>query len=335
MHVNLPSNCDDEAISCGSCSDKPLSEPTEMSYFLFRCRLSVIFRELIDEVTAQGIGIDEIDYDQVLNFDRKLNTFIDTVPYFLKSDSENRQRCRELDKERPYLIWQRLMAQFGASTRISRLHRPYLARGARTILDFERTIRNEATSLSARTHPGEYGLSYEPYAEARIQEITECCHTLEAAKEVSGIVARGLEELKNIMKKWGLLTDVEPSGDSNNGEKREAAAPMQENNPLLPAPGQEAMQIQATQMERTFPPSWMESWDFNVDLDYPQWDALFHDLESRSVLYGSLLSSIKRASYLRSVRGVRNHSQAARILAGENFSRDVTIASAEPHRPRR
>ncbi|TPX24175.1 hypothetical protein DIZ76_013518 [Coccidioides immitis] len=122
----------------------------------------------------------------------------------------------------------------------------------------------------------------EPYAEARIQEITECCHTLEAAKEVSGIVARGLEELKNIMKKWGLLTDVEPSGDSNNGEKREAAAPMQENNPLLPAPGQEAMQIQATQMERTFPPSWMESWDFNVDLDYPQWDALFHDLESRS-----------------------------------------------------
>ncbi|KMP04012.1 LOW QUALITY PROTEIN: hypothetical protein CIRG_03704 [Coccidioides immitis RMSCC 2394] len=217
-----------------------------MSYFLFRCRLSVIFRELIDEVTAQGIGIDEIDYDQVLNFDRKLNTFIDTVPYFLKSDSENRQRCRELDKERPYLIWQRLMAQFGASTRISRLHRPYLA-----LPEPIQESMGYHVFLATVVLVMDYNFNKdEPYAEARIQEITECCHTLEAAKEVSGIVARGLEELKNIMKKWGLLTDVEPSGDSNNGEKREAAAPMQENNPLLPAPGQEAMQIQATQMER-------------------------------------------------------------------------------------
>jgi hypothetical protein len=48
MHVNLPSNADDAAITPTHCPDEPLSVPTEMTYFLFRCRLAVIFRELVN-----------------------------------------------------------------------------------------------------------------------------------------------------------------------------------------------------------------------------------------------------------------------------------------------
>lgn len=323
MHVYLPSNADDAAISPDHCPDEPLSVPTEMTYFLFRCRLSIIFHEFMDAAAEKGLGLDEVEYEQVLAFDRKINNFIDSVPYFLKTNPESRQRCVELDQQRPYLIWQRLMAQFGASTRMSGLHRPYIARGARdpkyaysrmvclksarTVLEFEKVMRTEMPQSMMMPDPSKiWAMMYqmffatmvlvmdyhfnkdEPRSEERIEEIMDCCRRLEAAKEVSTIAARGLEELKHVMRKWGLLTDV--SSKSTTRETRQDAggsamswsttSPNQTESEHLHQ--QETPAVNGDEFATS---SWMDSWDFNVELDIPQWNALFQDLESRSGMF--------------------------------------------------
>jgi hypothetical protein len=317
MHVNLPSNTDDAAISPNHCPDEPLSVPTEMTYFLFRCRLAVIFRELMDAAAEKGLGLDELPYDQILAFDQKINRFVDSIPYFLRTDFKSRQRCVQLNQQRPYLVWQRLMAQFGACTRMSVLHRPYIIRGARdpkyaysrmaclksarTVLEFEKLIRSEMSQSPMMPDPSKiWAMMYqvfiatmvllmdyyfnkdEPRAEERLEEIMDCCHRLEAAKEVSSIAARSLEALKHVMRKWGLLTDAESTSASREIPQAgpSSALPW----PTTPA-NQTEQDTRGVNEDEFTMPSWMDSWDFNLELDGDQWNALFQDLESRSVIF--------------------------------------------------
>jgi hypothetical protein len=268
----------------------------------------------MDSAAEQGIALDEMEYDAVLAFDRKINTFIDSVPYFLKTTPESRQKCEQLDQQRPYLVWQRLMAQFGASTRMSGLHRAYMARGAsdpkyaysrmvclrsaRTVLEFERGMRNEMLQSMMAPDPSKiWAMMYqvffatmvlvmdyhfnkdEPRAEERIEEIMECCRRLEAAKEVSSIAARGLEELKHVMRQWGLLMNKGPRTVRGENPDHERSALSWSST----SPGQSGLEMPSME-GYTEEASWMDSWDFNVELDI-QWDALFHDLESRSGMF--------------------------------------------------
>ncbi|PGH20805.1 hypothetical protein AJ80_03432 [Polytolypa hystricis UAMH7299] len=313
MHVNLPSNADDDAITRDHCPNEPLTTPTDMTYFIFRCQLSTIFREFIDHANTSGVEIDEMDYEHILTFERRINEFTDTVPYFLRSDAESRRRCKELDKQRPYLFWQRYMAQFGAGARMSRLHRQYLARGARdpryaysrmvclsssrAVLEAEKQMRADVTD--DMPNPSRIWLVMyqvflatvvlvmdfifnkdEPYAEARIAEITECCRRLEEAKDVSPLAERGLEELKGVMRKWGLLNDM--GTRTNHSERREVEQPTDTSVPeLLPTQHQDAP-MSETAGGSELPSSWIDAWDFNVELDFPQWEAIFRDLERKS-----------------------------------------------------
>jgi hypothetical protein len=324
MHVKLPSNADDAAISPDHCPDEPISVPTEMTYFLFRCRLSIIFRDFMDAAAEKGLGLAEVDYEQVLTHDSKIINLIDSLPYFLKTDPESRQRCAQLDQQRPYLVWQRLCAQFGASARMSVLHRPYIALGARdpkyaysrmvclksarTVLEVEKMIRIEMPQSLTLPDPSKmWAMMYqvffatmvlimdyhfnkdEPRAEERFEEIMDCCRRLDAAKEVSTIAARGLEELKHVMRKWGLLTDggVRPTSR----EHRQVAEV-----DALPWPTTSSYPVESGHLHEEDTPvmngdgsttdsSWIDSWDFNAELDVPQWNALFQDLESQSGMF--------------------------------------------------
>ncbi|KAK2865168.1 hypothetical protein FQN49_003841, partial [Arthroderma sp. PD_2] len=319
MNVNLPSNADDNEITPSSCPDRPLTEPSEMTYFILRCKLGILFLEFMETANRDGTGIDEIEYDQVLAFDKKVSTFLETLPYFLREETEGNNECsieleksrRELDEERPYLKWQRVMAQFGACTRISRLHRRYLAlgardpryaysrmvclRSARVVLEVERRMR-ENIGPSSPDPSKVWAIAYqvflattvlamdyhfnrnEPRAEERAQEILDCCRTLEAAAGNSIVAARGLKKLREVTAKWGLLTGPDPRSNNQTGKEPLSV-------PTDPSPvkfrGYTQDESTLDRMDGGNPgASWVDSWDFNAVLDYSQWDGVFQDLET-------------------------------------------------------
>ncbi|KAM5456177.1 hypothetical protein MaudCBS49596_001198 [Microsporum audouinii] len=325
MHVDLPSNADDHEITPSSCPNKPLTEPTEVTYLIFRCKLSMLLVEFMETANKEGLEFNEMDYDQVLAFDKKIGEFIATVPYFFQHEEseggENSAMERnqaELDKERPYLKWQRVMAQFGAYTRLSRLHRPYLAlgardpryaysrmacvRSARVVLEVERRMRKsidpstpDPSKVWAITYQvflatAVLAMDYhfnrnEPCAEERAREILECCRTLEAAAVSSIVAARGLKKLREVAAKWGLFTGSDPKPD--NQPRKESIALARETAPVqyigsLP----EGNALHDTEGGNlNLAGLWADSWDINGVLDYSQWDGVFQDLESNPGMF--------------------------------------------------
>jgi hypothetical protein len=243
MNVSLPSNLDDEDLTPARAHSRPLSEPTEMTYSIGKIELAQGIRELVDEAGKSGLEVEEMSYDQILRFDKKLTEILDGLPWFYKMDEDSRRKSAPLEKERPYIAWQRSFIHFGFHTRISRLHRPYLARGykdpryaysrmiclrsARMVIEMEQQMRQLASGFnpdSARlwivvhhvfvatvTLVMDY-VSHrdDPQAAERKREILNCYKTLERSQEDSAIAKRGLAHLKQVMKDWMTKSDNQP-----------------------------------------------------------------------------------------------------------------------------
>ena len=80
MMVECPSNCDDSAIDSRGNYDLPLDQPTEMTYFIYRCRGSAVFREIVDAAWDCGCaGVEELPFELVLDFDAKINRILSEI----------------------------------------------------------------------------------------------------------------------------------------------------------------------------------------------------------------------------------------------------------------
>ena len=80
MTVDYPSNCDDSAINSRGDYAQPLDQQTEMAYFIYRCRGSTVFREIVDAAWDCGCaGVEELPFELVLDFDAKLNKILNDV----------------------------------------------------------------------------------------------------------------------------------------------------------------------------------------------------------------------------------------------------------------
>jgi hypothetical protein len=243
MNVLPPSNLDDEDLTPARACSRPLSEPTEMTYSIGKIELAQAIRELVDEAGKSGLEVEEMSYDQILRFDRRFNEILDGLPWFYKMDEASRRKSAPLEKERPYIAWQRNFIHFGFHTRLSRLHRPYLARGykdplysysrmiclrsARMVIEMEQQMRQLASGFnpdSARlwivvhhvfvatvTLVMDYVCHRDdPQAAERKREILKCYKTLERSQEDSAIAKRGLAHLKQVMKDWMTKSDKQP-----------------------------------------------------------------------------------------------------------------------------
>jgi len=259
MNVLPPSNLDDEDLTPEKAHSRPLSEPTEMTYSIGKIELAHAIRELVDEAGKSGLEVEEMSYDQILKFDKRFNEILDGLPWFFKMDEASRRKSAPIEKERPYIAWQRNFIHFGFHTRLSRLHRPYLARGykdpryaysrmiclrsARMVIEMEQQMCQLASGFnpdSARlwivvhhvfvatvTLVMDY-VSHkdDPQAEERKKEILNCYKTLERSQEDCVIARRGLAHLRQIMKDWMTKSDNQP--------ERPAAVPENED-PRPPA----------------------------------------------------------------------------------------------------
>jgi hypothetical protein len=128
MHVELPTNVNDIDINTSGIYGRPLDDiPTDMTYCLYRTDLSVSIREMVDIANTTGYDADNLPYNLVLQFDKKINECIRNC---VRVGHRNEPKS-SLKHKGAQSSFMRLMGQFCPQTKLARLHRPYLARGAR------------------------------------------------------------------------------------------------------------------------------------------------------------------------------------------------------------
>jgi hypothetical protein len=319
MDVQYPSNVDDTDISSNRYYGQPLKgPPTEMTYTIARIRLCTIIRELADAANKAGVEVDELEYGQILIFDKKLNDLYDEFVCYFQHDNASDKERQVMYKERPYLEWQRDFFAFGLRTRLARLHRPFLARGykdprysysrmvclqsAREVIDMKSVMRQLPCGrlwivvyhvfLATITLVMDYcSHRDDPRAAERRQEILCCYKFLEESEEPG--VRQGLAHLNLIMNEWRKRSNPSRVGSGRRSPQPQVAAnpvPNSHNSPqtyedLYPQTYAECLTDGMGWPETTgwtgmdmMPDLTFQQGDFDTSVDF-QWEALFRDLE--------------------------------------------------------
>ena len=129
MAVNLPRNITNEDLSTQDANfERAGSEPTVMSFFLQRIKLAILCREVIDFLlsTFPSMKIDEFSYEQIVSFDAKFGTLIDSLPTGLRLDTTEEMGSFENSVSYGQMVIQRLLANLLIHTRRCRLHIPFM-----------------------------------------------------------------------------------------------------------------------------------------------------------------------------------------------------------------
>ena len=83
MMTHQPLNLDDEDLTDGmSRIGRPISQPTRMSYSVFRIKLAEISRHLADRTSVAAINSGGPSYDVVMDIDTELQTLLNELPPF-------------------------------------------------------------------------------------------------------------------------------------------------------------------------------------------------------------------------------------------------------------
>ncbi|OAP55012.1 hypothetical protein AYL99_10712 [Fonsecaea erecta] len=236
MNVEFPSNVDDKDITAEGNYDEPvLGSPTEMTFTIAKIRVSTVIRELIDTANKAKVNVDELDYEQILVFDKKLNDVYDSLPPYFRYEDASRPYVQEIYNARPYLERQRNFLLFGLYIRLSLLHRPFLTRSykepryrysrmvclrsARIVIDLHKAMREVSSGrmwlvmyhvfVATTTLVMDYACQRDDpqAATERKQEILNCYRILEAGEERDPEVKEGLATLKRITNEWRMRSD--------------------------------------------------------------------------------------------------------------------------------
>ncbi|THV55382.1 hypothetical protein BGAL_0009g00320 [Botrytis galanthina] len=248
IKCDYPSNVNDVDIGPPGDYNQPSCMETDMTYSTFRYQLSIICREIVDAMQNLGCEIHELPYEMVLNFDRKLICMVSEIPPAFRIDAKSRAQNKYLDAKHPFLAVQRTAGHFGVQTRFTRLHRPYLARGAHDPrFSYSRMVclRSARSVIELGTELTYWGKKQnfqpvrmwtvthhifvatvilvmdfclnkdDPRSEERKAEIVDAFKMLESCQETSTIARRGLEQLQDILRR-GTSSTEEPLAQVQN-----------------------------------------------------------------------------------------------------------------------
>lgn len=236
MNVKLAANIEDEDI--GKFQDGyslPESVPTKMSYANLRLKMANLCREIVDETAVEHFQGLEVNYDKILELDRRLNQISKELPDFFRLDPVNRRRYAKLYRERRQISWQRLLAQQGLHSRVCRLHREYFIRGARDpkysyshvvclqsarrVIEIKR-IMDEDEVRFAPSSSAVWSVMHHVFmaavillmdvcfnwddilADKRREEVLEACRMLDKAQQSSSLVREGINVMMGVLQKY-------------------------------------------------------------------------------------------------------------------------------------
>lgn len=153
MATNKPVNANDEDLFDGMTDlNRPLDQPTSMSYCLQRIRLGDICREISDSIPFLEIGPGDPDYQQIIKIDKVICTFVQEMPSFFSLDYNPHQLPDTDPRKYPGIVIQRYILHSLVHTQRVRLHLPYLSQASsEPIFSYSRNACLEAARMVIRT----------------------------------------------------------------------------------------------------------------------------------------------------------------------------------------
>ncbi|EXJ59621.1 hypothetical protein A1O7_03767 [Cladophialophora yegresii CBS 114405] len=257
MRVNMLRNVDDDdLVRDNPTVDKPLSQPTVMSYYIQRIKLADICRDVIDVMPLTSFELGTVNYQDVINLDRRFETFFRKLPSFFKIDERHIRESEHIMRQRPHMQIQRYVLGMIGLTRRCKLHQPFLIRrsvehhydysrqisleSARSVIRMEDLLRHEGeedfVTMSAK-HTGVIyhifmativlvmDLCFNRVTEgeddvARKAEVVAACKMLEDGKAESAMASNFLDSLMDVLRKHKVRLH-----NNNNARPPVAAAP--------------------------------------------------------------------------------------------------------------
>ncbi|KUJ06325.1 uncharacterized protein LY89DRAFT_726634 [Mollisia scopiformis] len=129
MITKKPLNINDDEVFDGMSRDeRPLSQPTAMSYTMQRIRLAEISRSIVERSPLAMAHTDGLSHDAVMDIDTELQTLINDVPEFYSmSKSALMQTYRLTQSQAEKVVFQGLTTYFLLYTQRCKLHFPFFA----------------------------------------------------------------------------------------------------------------------------------------------------------------------------------------------------------------
>ncbi|EXJ85152.1 hypothetical protein A1O3_05827 [Capronia epimyces CBS 606.96] len=323
MRVNLPRNVEDEdLVHDDPPIDRPLSEPTTMSYYIQRLKLADICRSVVDVMPLCSFLI---DYQDVIALDRKFEDFFDNLPIFLKTDDKSRLESEAIMRKHPHMRIQRYILGTMGLIRRCKLHQPFLIRRpteghynysrnvslqcARSVLGLKRLLDAEHVStLNATIRPGV--LAYPIFMAtivlvmdlcfnrnegddaARNAEVRDACKALEDCLSPSQphVAHDTLNSLMDTLRKHKVKLHNPPGDTVQKAPGPESVAMPQPPKEELPSTRhvsngppnpQSRLYDNPQNVLSDFDEIWKQYVEYGPNMDMPDWDSLFNDLDSR------------------------------------------------------
>ncbi|KUL85042.1 hypothetical protein ZTR_07770 [Talaromyces verruculosus] len=317
MATRKPWNVNDEDLYDGMTNiGKPLSEPTEMSYFLQRIRLGEMCRELVDRMPLGATARDRSGHAEIIAVDAQFLKFLAEIPDFFKLEAAENQSHSPLTTG---IIVQRYIIHSLVHSHRCKLHLPYLAKAslnsqynysreacleaARQTIRTEKLLERESVQF-VLTRFRISGVLQAVYIASiaflldmcfhndrgqcdpkRKAELLEACGILEEARSHSPFTANLLESLDSIVQKYRLslprLSNLAPANPSQNRIESEST------NKNVSIAGGGSINIADISLnppaQASNPDMNLFDWDtFNtMDVDNLDWNALLSELDSQ------------------------------------------------------
>lgn len=150
MATRKPWNVNDDDLYDGMTNiDKPLSEPTEMSYFLQRIRLGEMCRELVDRMPLGATARDRSGHADIIAVDAQFLKFLAEIPDFFRLEVADNPSQPPLTTG---IVVQRYIIHSLVHSHRCKLHLPYLAKASsNSQYNYSREACLEAARQTIRT----------------------------------------------------------------------------------------------------------------------------------------------------------------------------------------
>ncbi|KAF2678780.1 hypothetical protein K458DRAFT_347979 [Lentithecium fluviatile CBS 122367] len=131
MMTHKPLNVDDEDLVDGMCRvGRPISEPTTMSYSMFRIRVCEASRNLVDRTPVFALNGDGPSYDVVMDIDTEMQLILSDIPPFFSMSVAELMGTYGLDHLKAAgIARQGHIFRSLCHGQRCKLHLPYLGRG--------------------------------------------------------------------------------------------------------------------------------------------------------------------------------------------------------------